>query len=119
MKVIKPKIGTGGYLKAPYIIEHKITELKILGDAEEVTFTGKNKAGEEEEMTKVQLTVSYEGYEDKKDMPNKWTLNNTALAALIDIWDDDTDKWVGKIASITIGGEGEMKHIKVDTLRTK
>ncbi len=46
-------------------------------------------------------------------------MNNTSFNACLDLFGDETEKWIGKTVEITIGGEGEMKHIKVDTVRSK
>ena len=67
--------------------------------------------------TKLVLGVSYEG--QGKEDPQKWSLNNKSRNALIDIWEDDTANWVGKTVEIALSGDGEYKHIIVDTLRTK
>lgn len=114
MKVEKDVIG-GDFLKAGYVKEHKIPELLIISDAEIAKF--KDKEGVETE--KLQFKIQYEGYQENKGMPDIWTLNGKSKNALIDAWGDDTDNWKGKPIPITLAGDGEYVHIKVDELRIK
>ena len=104
----------GDFLKAKFIVEHKITELKITDarSVEIVTFEGKDGKPEQK---KIQVEVSYasQGKED----PKKWTMNNKSRNVLIDAWGKNTDDWINKKIPITIAGEGEMTHILVDKLR--
>lgn len=105
---------SGDYLKAKFVREHKITQLKI-EDArtiEMVTFEGKDGKPAQE---KIQCSVVYNG--QGKEDPKKWTMNNKSRNSIIDAWGKDTDKWVGKVIPITLGGSGEMEHILVDSMR--
>ena len=104
------------FLKAKFVKENKITELKM-DDAESVkhvTFEGKD--GKLDQI-KLQAHIVYSG--QGKEDPDTWTMNNKCKNALIDAWGDDTDKWVGKPIPISLGGEGDMTHILVDSLRIK
>ncbi len=114
MKVEKGSTG-GNNLKVDFVIEKKITSLKITDEGEMVTYQPKTES--EKPSTKLVIGVNYDGKKDGD--PDKWSLNNKSRNALIDIWGDDTSDWVGKTAEISISGEGEYKHIVVDTLRTK
>ena len=114
MKIEKGSTG-GNNLKVDFVTEKKITSLKIIDEGEMVTYQPKNDS--EKASTKLVVGVNYDGKSDGD--PDKWSLNNKSRNALIDIWGDDTTDWVGKIAEISISGEGEFKHIVVDTLRTK
>ena len=114
MKVEKGSTG-GNNLKVEFIQEHKITSLKVTDEGEMVTYEAKKEG--ESSSTKLVVGVSYEG--QGKEDPAKWSLNNKSRNALIDIWGDDTANWVGKTAEISLSGDGEYKHIIVDTLRTK
>ena len=114
MKVTKSAEGGNDYLKAAFVKEHRITELQIPDAREiiEVTFEAKDgKAAQ----TKLQVPVLYNG--QGKEDPHKWTLNNKSKNALIDVWGDDTDSWINKKIPITIGGQGDMLHILVDSMR--
>ncbi len=114
MKVEKGNIG-GNNLKVEFIQERKITSLKITDEGEMVTYEAKKEG--DKASTKLVVGVSYEG--QGKEDPNRWSLNNKSRNALIDIWGDDTENWVGKTVEITISGDGDYKHIIVDSLRTK
>lgn len=108
------KSAEGEYLKAKFVKENKITELKI-DDAKSikhVTFEGKDG---KPDMVKIQAHVLYSG--QGKEDPDTWTMNNKCKNALIEAWGTDTDKWVNKPIPIGLGGEGEMTHILVDALR--
>ncbi|MCZ6582671.1 MAG: hypothetical protein O6761_05825 [Thaumarchaeota archaeon] len=111
----KKSTDSGAYLKPSYIIENKITELKIVSDGELVTFEDKNK----KTVEKLQCDVTYEGYDKSKDMPYKWTLNQKSENILIDAWGGKTQDWKNKPIPITINGDGDYKHILVDALRIK
>jgi len=113
VKVEKDATG-GNFLKASYVKEHKISELLIVGDAEIAEFTNDGKV-----TKKLQFKTQYEGYKDNKEMPDTWTLNSKSKNALIDAWGNDTDNWKGKPIPITLSGDGEYLHIKVDELRIK
>ena len=113
MKVEKVN-EAGDFLKAKFVVDHKITELKIT-DArtiEIITFEAKDGKPAQK---KIQCEVSFNG--QGKEDPFKWTMNNKSRNALIDAWGEDTDEWVNKKIPITIAGEGEMTHILVDKLR--
>ncbi len=114
MKVEKGNTG-GNNLKVEFVHEKKITSLKIEDEGEMITYEAKKEG--DSPSTKLVIGVSYNGQSDGD--PNKWSMNNKSRNALIDIWGDDTAEWVGKTAEISIAGEGEFKHIVVDTLRTK
>ena len=114
MKVEKGSTG-GNNLKVEFIQERKITSLKVTDEGEMVTYEAKKEG--ETSSTKLVVGVSYEG--QKSVDPEKWSLNNKSRNSLIDIWGDDTKDWVGKTAEISLSGDGEYKHIVVDTLRTK
>jgi len=114
MKVEKGNTG-GNNLKVEFVQERKITSLKVTDEGEMVTYEAKKEG--ETASTKLVVGVSFEGQKDGD--PNKWSLNNKSRNALIDIWGDDTEKWIDKVAEISISGDGDYKHIIVDTLRTK
>ena len=114
MKVEKGNTG-GNNLKVEFVHEKKITSLKIKDEGEMVTYEAKKEG--DSPSTKLVIGVSYTGQKDGD--PNKWSMNNKSRNALIDIWGDDTENWIGKTAEISTSGEGEFKHIVVDTLRTK
>ena len=108
---------SGDFLKAQFVKEHKITELKI-DDArtiEYVEFTNKDKSGKEVTVKKIQCQVIYTG--KGKEDPSTWTMNHKSSNALIEAWGDDTDQWVNKKIPIQLAGEGEYVHIKVDEMR--
>jgi hypothetical protein len=113
MKVTKTAEG-GNYLKASFVKEHKITEVQIPDAREitEVTFEGRDG---KPDTTKLQVPVMYNG--QGKEDPSTWTLNNKSKNALVDAFGEDTDDWINKKIPITIGGQGDMTHILVDTLR--
>jgi hypothetical protein len=113
MEVTKTAEG-GDYLKAKFCKENKIVELQIT-DArtiKEVTFEGKDGKAPQ---TKIQCDVTYA--QQGKEDPSTWTMNNKCKNALIDAWGTDTDNWVNKKIPITIGGQGDMEHILVDSMR--
>lgn len=114
MKASKDAIG-GDFLKASYVEEHKITELKIISDVSIATFEKEGKPSVE----KFQFTIAYDGFQQNKGMPDTWTLNSKSKNALIDAWGDETDDWKDKTTPIGLSGEGEYRHIVVDTLRIK
>ncbi len=117
MTKVKRKSEGGNYLKHKFVTEKGVTALKIDNAGIEVDFINTNKKGEEVVIHKWQLEVSYDG--QKEGDPNIWTMNNTSFNACLDLFGDETEKWIGKTVEITIGGDGEMKHIKVDTVRSK
>ncbi len=115
MQVEKSAEG-GEFLKASFVKENKITELK-LDDASSmkyVTFEGKD--GKDEQI-KLQGHVTFSG--QGKEDPDTWTMNNKCKNAIIDAWGENTDKWIDKVIPISLGGEGAMTHIIVDALRIK
>ncbi len=114
MKIEKGNTG-GKNLKVEFVQERKISSLKITDEGEMITYEAKKDG--DKTSTKLVIGVIYEGI--RKEDPEKWSLNNKSRNALIDVWGDDTTEWVGKTAEITISGDGEFKHILVDTLRTK
>ena len=111
--LVEPVKESGNYLKAKYVRDHKITELQIT-DArtiEFVEFEGKDGKS----TKKIRCDVSYKG--QSKEDPSSWTMNSKSRNALIQAWGGDTDEWVNKPIPITLGGEGEMLHILVDSMR--
>ncbi len=114
MKVEKGNTGANT-IKVEFVHKKKITSLKIKDEGEMVTYEAKKEG--DSASTKLVIGVSYEGQGDGD--PTRWSMNNKSRNALIDIWGDDTADWVGKTAEISTSGEGEFKHIVVDTLRTK
>jgi len=114
MKVEKGNTG-GNTLKVADVIEKKITSLKITDEGYMKTYDGEKEG--DKSSTKLVIGVSYENKRDGD--PTEWSMNNKSRNALIDIWGDDTETWIGKVAEISISGDGEFKHIVVDTLRTK
>lgn len=114
VKVEKGATG-GNRLNADYVEKNRIAKLTIVDEGEMVTFQPQKEG--DKPSTKLVIGVSYEGMKDGD--PNQWSMNNKSRNALIDIWGDDTQNWIGKTAEINISGEKEFKHIVVDTLRTK
>ncbi len=111
----KKSTDSGAYLKPSYVQEQRITELKIVNSGELVEF--EDKSGKRVE--KLQCEVVYEGYQKDKDMPYKWTLNQKSENIIIDVWGKNTENWMNKSIPITINGDGDYKHILVDSLRIK
>ena len=114
MKVEKGNTG-GNTLKVADVVEKKLTKLKITDEGEMKTYEGEKEG--DKSTTKLVVGISYEG--QNKGDPTKWSMNNKSRNALIDIWGDDTENWIGKEAEIQLEGTGEYRHIVVDTLRTK
>ncbi len=114
MKATKDPIG-GDYLKASYVEEHKISEVKIISDVSIAKFKKDGKPDDE----KFQFKITYEGFSENKGMPDTWTLNSKSKNALIDAWGDETDDWKDKPIPLALSGDGEYRHIAVDTLRIK
>lgn len=114
MQIEKGNIG-GNTLKVADVVEKKLTKLKITNEGEMKTYDAE-KAGDKT-TAKLVIGIFYEGQKDGD--PINWSMNNKSRNALIDVWGDETSKWVGKEAEISISGEGEYKHIVVDVLRTK
>lgn len=118
MPVTEKKIEGGNFLKREFVEEQGITSLKIKNAGKDVPFDNKDKkTGEIKTVHKWQVDVSYDG--QKESDPHTWTMNNTSFNACWEMFGKNTDDWVGKIVEITISGDGEMRHIKVDTVRTK
>ena len=118
MTKVERKSEGAGFLNREFVEENGITALKIESEGENVTFENKNKkTGEMKSVHKWQVQASFDG--QKENDPNVWTMNNTSFNSCIDLFGDDTKNWIGKSVEITIGGEGEMRHIKIDMLRTK
>ncbi len=118
MTKVEKKSEGANFLNREFVEQRGITLLKIESAGEEIEFTNKDKkTGQEKIVKKWQVQVSYD--EQKNDDPTVWTMNNTSFNACYELFGDETDKWVGKVLEITIGGEGEMKHIKVDIVRSK
>jgi len=117
MTKVERKSEGGNYLKQQFVTANFITALKIENAGSSVEFTNTDKKGNDVTVSKWQVEVSYEG--QKEGDPNVWTMNNTSFNAVLDLFGDETEKWIGKVVEITIGGEGEMKHIKVDSVRSR
>lgn len=114
MKV--PKGNTGGNnLKVDFVTKRKITSLKITDEGELITYDPKDAT--EKGNTRLVIGVDYAGRQAGD--ADRWSLNNISRNALIDLWTDDTAKWIDKVAEINISGTGEYQHIVVDTSRTK
>lgn len=111
---VEKSAESGEFLKAKFVKEAKITTLRIddARETKEVTFEGKD--GKPDQV-KLQVHITYEG--QGKEDPSVWTMNNKCKNALIDAFGTNTDDWVNKDIPINLGGEGEMTHILVDTLR--
>jgi hypothetical protein len=114
---VEKKSEGGIFLKQKFVETKGITSLKIKNSGEEVTFENKNKKGEMTVAHKWQVKVSYDGMTEGD--PNLWTMNNTSFNACIELFGNETNNWVGKTVEISIGGEGDMKNIQVDTIRSK
>ena len=118
MPIVEKKSEGGNYLKREFVEAKGVTSLKLENAGEDVSFENKDKkTGEMKTVYKHQCKVSYDG--QKEDDPDLWTMNNTSFNACYELFGENTDDWVGKTVEITIGGEGEMKHIKVDIVRSK
>lgn len=118
MTKVERKSEGAGFLNREFVEQRSITALKIENEGESVTFENKDKkTGEMKSVDKWQVKASFDG--QKEDDPKVWTMNNTSFNACLDLFGDDTKNWIGKTVEITIGGEGEMRHIKVDMVRTK
>ena len=98
------------YLKAKFIVERKISEVKIITEPEyiEVEWQG-------EKSKKIQCGVDYSG--KTKSDPELWTMNKTSSIALFDRFGNDTKKWMSKPIPLTVQGEGEKMAIIVDKIR--
>jgi len=114
MKIEKGNTG-GNTLKVADVIEKKLTRLKITDEGEMKTYEGEKEG--DKSSTKLVIGISYEG--QKQGDPDKWSMNNKSRNALINIYGDDTETWIGKEPEIQLEGTGEYRHIVVDTLRTK
>lgn len=120
VKIEKGNTGGGNNIKAKDMEAMRVTQLTIVDEGEMVTFTPKRKEGDKEDpkpTTKLIIGVTYKGIRDGD--PTRWALNNKSRNALIDLWGDDTEKWIGKTADITYAGESEYRHIIVDDIRTQ
>jgi len=98
------------YLKATYIVENKISELKFTSEPDyvETEFEGTK-------TDKMQGEVIYNN--KKKSDPHLWTLNKTSTIALFDVFGKDTKTWMDKPIPITVTGEGKTAAIMVDKIR--
>ncbi len=115
MKIEKGNTGSDN-ISVAFVEERKLTKLKIINEGEMNTYTPKEGSGDKP-TTRLLIGISYEGQQDGD--PKHWRMNNTSRNALIDIYGDDTEKWIGKEPEITLEGTGEFRHITIDTLRTK
>jgi len=77
------------YLKAKFIVDRKISELKIITEPAyvEVEFQGKKDK-------KLQCDVIYSGKTPSD--PQTWTMNKTSSIALFDKFKGDTKAWMNK-----------------------
>ena len=116
MKVEKGATG-GNNLKVKHVLEKKLTSLKITDEGEMITYQPKEGDKNQQPSTKLVIGISYDGMVDGD--PDKWSMNNTSRNSLIDIYGDNTEKWIGKEPEIQLEGSGEYRHIVIDTLRTK
>lgn len=107
----------GNNLKVAHVLEKKLTKLKITDEGEMITYQPKDGDKNQTASTKLVVGISYEGMQDGD--PDRWSMNNTTRNTLIDIYGDDTAKWVDKEPEIQLEGTGEYRHIVIDTLRTK
>lgn len=103
-------------ISVAYVTDNRISRFKIEDEGERVTYPA-DPVKKRPEVTKTVLGISYEG--QRPDGPQKWSLNNKSLNALIDIFGDETKDWIGKNVEIALDGSGEFRHITVDVLRTK
>ena len=113
MKIERGNTG-GDNLKVDFVLSNRISQLTIVDQGEMVTYEPKNVG--DKPVTKLIVGIEYQG--QKQGDPSKWSMNNKSRNALIDIFGDETSKWVGKKIDIAISGDGEYQHIVVDTLRT-
>jgi len=98
------------FLKAKFIVDRKISELKIVTEPEYVDTEWEGKKSK-----KLQCEVEYSG--KTKSDPQKWTMNKTSSIALFDRFGKDTTKWMSKPIPITVSGEGDKMAIIVDKVR--
>ena len=109
---------SGNYLKVKDVEDKRITELKIVSELREVEFENKdNKTGNVVVKKKYQCDVEYAGF--REGDPNIWTLNASSVNILIDTWGDESSNWLNKPIPLSVQGEGEYRHFKVDKLRIK
>jgi len=113
MKVDKVSEG-GNYLKAKFVEENKITELQIT-DARTIKFVEFEGKDGKSPTKKIQCDVTYKG--QRKEDPSSWTMNSKSRNIMIQACGGDTDEWVNRPIPITLGGDGEMLHILVDSMR--
>ena len=113
MQVEKVREG-GNYLKAKFVQENKITELQIT-DARTIKFVEFEGKDGKSPTKKIQCDVTYKG--QRKEDPSSWTMNSKSRNIMIQACGGDTDEWVNRPIPITLGGDGEMLHILVDSMR--
>ena len=117
MKVEKGATGSNN-INAKFIETERITELILKDEGEMRKYTNEDKkTGENVTKEKAVFKIDYRGRRDND--PDTWVLNTKSLNALIDLFSDDTAKWVGRAIEVSATGEGEFRHIVVDTIRTK
>ncbi len=105
----------GKNVKASFVEDKGISILTIKDEGELITYDAQKDGGDP--VTKLVVGVTFDG--QSKNDPKKWSMNAKSQNALIDKWGTNTEKWIGKDVEIKTEGEGEFKHISVDTLRTK
>ena len=111
---MKAEKAESNFLKAAFVEKYKITELQITNKDSIHFHTFEGKDGKPDTI-KIQCEITYKGQEE--GTPSEWTMNSKCRNAIIDAWGEDTDNWVDKVIPINLAGEGEMRHILVDTLR--
>jgi len=111
---MKAEKAESNFIKAAFVEKNKIIELQISNKDSIKFHTFDGKDGKPD-VQKIQCEITYKGQTD--DSPSEWSLNNKCRNAIIDAWGEETDNWVNKPIPITLAGEGEMRHILVDSLR--
>ncbi len=98
------------FLKAKFLVDRKVTELKIVTEPDyvETEFQGKKDK-------KLQCEVNYNTQTNSD--PNIWTMNKTTSITLYDHFGKDTSTWMNKPLPINVSGEGEKMAIMVDKVR--
>ena len=107
---------SGDNIKVDFVEERGITTLEILNEGELDTYTPKEDSGDKP-TTRLLVEISYD--DQKPTDPKHWRMNNKSRNSLIDIFGDDTEKWIGKKIEISLTGDDKYRNISVDILRTK
>ena len=114
LKIEKGEVGSSN-IKVAFVLERRIMRFTITDEGLLKTYEGRNPG--DKPVEKLILGIKYDG--QRAGDPTTWALNNKSRNALIDIFGDQTEKWVGKVVEINISGEGEFKHLIIDQVRTK